>query len=410
MTHIEQMIQDMCPNGVEFKTLGEVATLSRGKVYSKEYLRDNAGEYPVYSSQTANNGELGRISTYDYDGKYLTWTTDGAYAGTVFRREGRFSITNVCGLISNVDKALSIDFLYYWLNKVAKGYVYQGMGNPKLMSNVMETIEIPLPPLEIQKKIVECLDKFSALAAELQAELQLRRKQYEYYRTHLLTPHSDCNSATKPDDAQWEFQRYTKGIAKVYDWQWKTLGEVCDLVKDRISASDLDTETYVSVENLLPNKMGKIASTSVPTTGNVINYHKDNVLIGNIRPYLRKIWLANCDGGTNGDVITLSIKDEYKNLILPRFLYHALADERFFIYDTQYSSGAKMPRGDKERVMEYQIALPPLAEQARIVSILDKFEALTTSLSDGIPAEQAAQQKRYEYYRDLLLTFDRKAV
>ena len=405
MTHIEQMIQDMCPNGVEFKTLGEVATLSRGKVYSKEYLRDNAGEYPVYSSQTANNGELGRISTYDYDGKYLTWTTDGAYAGTVFRREGRFSITNVCGLISNVDKALSIDFLYYWLNKVAKGYVYQGMGNPKLMSNVMETIEIPLPPLEIQKKIVECLDKFSALAAELQAELQLRRKQYEYYRTQLLTPHSDCNSADNTDDRNWECQRYTKGIAKVYDWQWKTLGEVCDLVKDRISASDLDTETYVSVENLLPNKMGKIASTSVPTTGNVINYHKDNVLIGNIRPYLRKIWLANCDGGTNGDVITLSIKDEYKNLILPRFLYHALADERFFIYDTQYSSGAKMPRGDKERVMEYQIALPPLAEQARIVSILDKFEALTTSLSDGIPAEQAAQQKRYEYYRDKLLTF-----
>ena len=409
MTHIEQMIQDMCPNGVEFKTLGEVATLSRGKVYSKEYLRDNAGEYPVYSSQTANNGELGRISTYDYDGKYLTWTTDGAYAGTVFRREGRFSITNVCGLISNVDKALSIDFLYYWLNKVAKGYVYQGMGNPKLMSNVRETIEIPLPPLEIQKKIVECLDKFSALAAELQAELQLRRKQYEYYRTQLLTPHSDCNSADNTDDRNWECQRYTKGIAKVYDWQWKTLGEVCDLVKDRISASDLDTETYVSVENLLPNKMGKIASTSVPTTGNVINYHKDNVLIGNIRPYLRKIWLANCDGGTNGDVITLSIKDEYKNLILPRFLYHALADERFFIYDTQYSSGAKMPRGDKERVMEYQIALPPLAEQARIVSILDKFEALTTSLSDGIPAEQAAQQKRYEYYRDLLLTFPRKA-
>ena len=400
----------MCPNGVEFKTLGEVATLSRGKVYSKEYLRDNAGEYPVYSSQTANNGELGRISTYDYDGKYLTWTTDGAYAGTVFRREGRFSITNVCGLISNVDKALSIDFLYYWLNKVAKGYVYQGMGNPKLMSNVMETIEIPLPPLEIQKKIVECLDKFSALAAELQAELQLRRKQYEYYRTQLLTPHSDCNSADNTDDRNWECQRYTKGIAKVYDWQWKTLGEVCDLVKDRISASNLDTETYVSVENLLPNKMGKIASTSVPTTGNVINYHKDNVLIGNIRPYLRKIWLANCDGGTNGDVITLSIKDEYKNLILPRFLYHALADERFFIYDTQYSSGAKMPRGDKERVMEYQIALPPLAEQARIVAILDKFEALTTSLSDGIPAEQAAQQKRYEYYRDLLLTFDRKAV
>ena len=175
----------------EWKTLGEVATLSRGKVYSKEYLRDNAGEYPVYSSQTANNGELGRINTYDYDGKYLTWTTDGAYAGTVFRREGKFSITNVCGLISNIDEFLSIDFLFYWLNKVAKSYVYQGMGNPKLMSNIMATIKIPIPPLAEQERIVSILDKFEALTTSLSdgipAEQAAQQKRYEYYRDLLLT-------------------------------------------------------------------------------------------------------------------------------------------------------------------------------------------------------------------------------
>ena len=131
-------------------------------------------------------------------------------------------------------------------------------------------------------------------------------------------------------------------------------------------------------------------------------------VIGNIRPYLRKIWLADCDGGTNGDVITLEIKSNYKDTILTKYLYHSLADERFFIYDTQFSSGAKMPRGNKNKVMEYKIPIPPLAEQERIVAILDKFEALTTSLSEGIPAEQAAQQKRYEYYRDRLLNFERK--
>ena len=175
----------------EWKTLGEVATLSRGKVYSKEYLRDNKGDFPVYSSQTANNGELGRINSYDYDGDYLTWTTDGAYAGTVFRRTGKFSITNVCGLISNVDKSLSMDFLFYWLNKVAKNYVYQGMGNPKLMSNIMSTVLIAIPPMSEQARIVSILDKFEALTTSLSdgipAEQAAQQKRYEYYRDLLLT-------------------------------------------------------------------------------------------------------------------------------------------------------------------------------------------------------------------------------
>ena len=185
------MIHDLCPNGVEWKTLGEVARLSRGKVISKEYLRDNHGDYPVYSSQTANDGELGRINTYAYDGKYLTWTTDGAYAGTIFRRIGKFNITNVCGLIDIVDPKLNIDFAYYWLSRTAKSYVYNGMGNPKLMTNVMETISIPIPPIAEQERIVGILDKFETLVNDLSkglpAEIALVQKQYEYYRNLLLT-------------------------------------------------------------------------------------------------------------------------------------------------------------------------------------------------------------------------------
>lgn len=380
----------MCPNGIEWKTLGEVATLSRGKVYSKEYLRDNAGEYPVYSSQTANNGELGRISTYDYDGKYLTWTTDGAYAGTVFRREGRFSITNVCGLISNVDKALSIDFLYYWLNKVAKGYVYQGMGNPKLMSNVMETIEIPLPPLEIQKKIVECLDKFSALAAELQAELQLRRKQYEYYRTQLLTPHSDCNSADNTDDRNWECQRYTKGIAKVYDWQWKTLGEVCEINRGvRVVRSELEQEGKYPVYQNSLTPLGYYDKCNYPANTTFI------ISAG----AAGKVGFSDVDFWAADDCLCIKCPE----IISSKYLYYYMLDKQdFFLSQVRHAS---VPRMSRTVVENFKLPLPPLAEQERIVSILDKFEALTTSLSDGIPAEQAAQQKRYEYYRDKLLTF-----
>lgn len=183
MSKLQELIQELCPNGVEYKKLGDVCELSRGKVYSKTYITENVGEYPVYSSQTANEGELGRISAFDYDGEYLTWTTDGAYAGTIFHRKGKFSITNVCGLISIKSTNLLVRFLYYWLSVKAKEYVYRGMGNPKLMSNQMALIEIPLPPLEVQNEIVRILDTFTSHAAELQA----RQEQYEYYRNKLLT-------------------------------------------------------------------------------------------------------------------------------------------------------------------------------------------------------------------------------
>ena len=193
MSQLQILIQTLCPEGVEYKTLETVCELSRGKVYSKTYIAANAGNYPVYSSQTANNGELGRISTYDYDGEYLTWTTDGAYAGTIFHRKGKFSITNVCGLIAiKSPDILNIRFLYYWLSIKAQEYVYRGMGNPKLMSNQMATIEIPMPPLTVQEEIVRILDLFTNLAAELQAELQARQKQYEHYRNKLLTFEKDA--------------------------------------------------------------------------------------------------------------------------------------------------------------------------------------------------------------------------
>ena len=392
MTHIEQMIQDMCPNGVEWKTLGEVATLSRGKVYSKEYLRDNAGEYPVYSSQTANNGELGRISTYDYDGKYLTWTTDGAYAGTVFRREGRFSITNVCGLISNVDKALSIDFLYYWLNKVAKGYVYQGMGNPKLMSNVMETIEIPLPPLEIQKKIVECLDKFSALAAELQAELQMRRKQYEYYRTQLLTPHSDCNSADNTDDRNWEW-KYLVDVATVqYGYPFE-------------AEKFTDDESYIPlirIRDVMPAQASTYYEGTYPPEYIV---KKGDILVGMDGNFNLEKWNER-DGLLNQRVCKISTKDN--NIILNDYLYHYLRPE--FKKIENEIKGGTVKHLSAARIKQIMIPVPPINEQCKIAEALNLFSKIIQDMEEGIPAEQIRQQKRYEYFRDLLLTFDRKAV
>ena len=166
--------------------------------------------------------------------------------------------------------------------------------------------------------------------------------------------------------------------------------------KERIDCSCIDYSTYVSVENLLQNKQGKADADSLPTTGTVIAYRSGDILIGNIRPYLRKIWLADCDGGTNGDVLTVQIKDKQK--LIPEFLYYVLSSEAFFAFDMQHAKGAKMPRGDKTAVMQYRIPLPPIEVQREIVRILDNFTELT--------AELTARKKQYEYYRDKLLTFD----
>jgi type I restriction enzyme S subunit len=115
MTKLDRLTAELCPDGVEYKALGELCHISRGRVISKDYLRDNVGIYPVYSSQTENNGIFGYIDSYDYDFESVTWTTDGAKAGSVFYHVNeQFSITNVCGLLkARDDLQLSTKFIYY---------------------------------------------------------------------------------------------------------------------------------------------------------------------------------------------------------------------------------------------------------------------------------------------------------
>ena len=173
------------------------------------------------------------------------------------------------------------------------------------------------------------------------------------------------------------------------------LGEVAHYAKTRTDASEMNENNYVGVENLLQEKQGKTIASSVPASGAVIAFECGDVLIGNIRPYLKKIWLADCNGGTNGDVLAVQIND--RSFLMPEFLYYVLSSDQFFLYDMQNSKGAKMPRGSKEAVMKYNIPVPPRPVQSEIVRILDNFTELT--------AELTARKKQYEFYRDKLLTF-----
>ena len=164
------------PSDWEIGRVKDYFTLGRGRVISKPYIRENSGSFPVYSSQSFNNGEMGRIDTYDFDGSYLTWTTDGAYAGSVFFREGKFNCTNVCGICLAKDPSVvNTKYAAFYLETQAKKHVSY-VGNPKLMNNIFAEIPIVLPPLPEQKKIAEILSKIDLLIKHQEEKLK-RLKQ-----------------------------------------------------------------------------------------------------------------------------------------------------------------------------------------------------------------------------------------
>ena len=181
MTHIEQMIQDMCPNGVEFKTLGEVCEMKRGSTITANQAEDGdipviaGGQKPAYFHNQSNR-----------EGKNITVAGSGAYAGYVAYWEQPIFVSDAF-TVTPKEAFHDIKFVYYFLTNIQDKIYHtkKGSGVPHVHPSSIADFEIPLPPLEIQKKIVECLDKFSALAAELQAELQMRRKQYEYRHTRI---------------------------------------------------------------------------------------------------------------------------------------------------------------------------------------------------------------------------------
>lgn len=358
---------------VEWKTLAEVSTLRRGRVMSKGYLTENVGPFPVFSSQTVNNGMIGKIDTFDFDGEFISWTTDGANAGTVFYRKGKFSITNVCGLIKiNDESKLNYKFLYYWLSIEAKKHVYSGMGNPKLMSHQVEKIPVPIPcpdnpkkSLEIQAEIVRILDAYTAYTAELTAELTARKKQYDYYRDQLL--------------------RFEEG-----EVEWKMLGDIGEILRG----------TAITEKETTHGEFPVVAN------GPIYNYfHGESNRNGEIIVIARSGAYAGLVSYWNQPIFltdAFSIHPDNKALHT-KFLYYFLKKDQGKIH--RMGKGAGVPHVRAKDFESYKIAVPPLEEQARIVAILDKFDTLINSITEGLPREIELRQKQYAYYRDLLLSF-----
>ena len=148
------------------------------------------------------------------------------------------------------------------------------------------------------------------------------------------------------------------------------LSDICHYVNGKVNVSELDNSTYVSTENMLPNKGGVTVAATLPTTSQTQLYEQDDVLVSNIRPYFKKIWFANQDGGCSNDVLVFRTNEGVE----PGFLYYVLADNKFFNYSMATSKGTKMPRGDKKALMEYEVPDFDVDTQRKVASLLGDID------------------------------------
>lgn len=163
------------------------------------------------------------------------------------------------------------------------------------------------------------------------------------------------------------------------------LSDICDYAKGKIDVAVLDEDTYISTENMMPNKGGITRASSLPTVVQTQSFFAGDILVSNIRPYFKKIWFAEYDGGCSNDVLVFRAKAGVSN----RFLYYVLADDSFFDYSMATSKGTKMPRGDKAAIMKYEVPSFTYEEQeilSGILEVLDKKIQLNVEINDNLAA------------------------
>ena len=156
------------------------------------------------------------------------------------------------------------------------------------------------------------------------------------------------------------------------DWREVRLGDVCTYSTAKVSITEINEDNYISTENMLPNKNGVVKSSGLPTVASVTRYFTDNVLVSNIRPYFKKIWCADREGGCSNDVLVFVVKD--KRILDSRFLFYCLSNDEFFNYVMAGAKGTKMPRGDKGAILKYPVHLPTLSEQKAIAATLSALD------------------------------------
>ena len=381
MAKIDELIEKLCPNGVEYKMLSEVCiTLQKETLKTNELLE--GGKYPVINSGREFYGMYNRFNN---EKNAFTFAARGEYAGFISYLDTDFWAGGLCyPYRSKNENKLNTKFIYYYLKNKEK-YIMEKLVSrgsiPAINKNDVDKIVIPIPPLEIQGEIVRVLDKFTELSNELSAELKVRHKQYEYYRGKLLSfdEKSICTHEYHVNNLEHVEYRKLEECCNILDNKRKPVTKSARVFGEYPYYGANGIQDYVS-EYIFDGKF-----ILVGEDGSVINENGNPIVTW----AEGKIWVNN----------HAHIIEEIDGILL-KYLFYYL--QTINVSNLIHGNIPKLNQGDFRNLM---IVVPSLSEQERIVNILDKFEKLCNDITEGIPAEIEARQKQYEYYRDKLLTF-----
>lgn len=352
---------------VEWLALDSIAKIKHGK----DWKSLAEGSVPVYGS----GGIMGYVDTYSYDKPTVLIPRKGSITNVFYVDTPFWNVDTI--YYTEINTQIIIPkYFYYFIKTIDLLSLDTGSGRPSLTQAILNKIQVPIPcpenpkkSLIIQYEIVQILDKFSAMTAELTAELSMRKKQYNYYRDQLFS-----------------FEEGTVG--------WKPLGEL---------AENLDSKRK-------PITSGLRDAGDIPYYGasGIVDYVKNYIFDGD--------FLLVSEDGANllarNTPIAFSISGKtWVNNHAHVLKFDTYAERKYVEYYlnsidlTPYISGAAQPKLNKKNLENISIPNPSIDEKVRIVSILDKFDALTSSITDGLPREIELRQQQYEYYRDLLFSF-----
>lgn len=388
MNRVEELIQQLCPNGVEWKKLGDYIELYTGEQLNKDAMLSD-GVYPVM-----NGGVLasGFTDSFNEEADTITISQGGASAGFVNWIESKFWAGAHCFIVKVINDKIINRYLYFFLKNSERKMMLSkyGAGIPSLSKESVNKLLIPIPPLSIQQEIVRILDTFTELTANLQTELDARKKQYAYYRDCLLN---------------------FEGVDGV---EWKKLGEICVIVRgasprpiNKFLTSGSEGVNWIKIGDTkagvkyITETKEKITKEGASKSRYV---KKGDFILSNSMSFGRPYILA-VDGCIHDGWLSISA---FENVLISDYFYYILNSAKVQQeMKMKASFGGAVQNLNVDIVKSLEIPIPPLPEQRRIVAILDHFETLVNDLSVGLPAELEARRKQYEYYRDKLLTFDR---
>ena len=366
MSRIEDLIAEYCPDGVEYKRLGDVCKIKNGK----DYKHLSAGDIPVYGSGGVMDV---RVDTSVYNRPTVLLPRKGSIAN-VFYVDGPFwNVDTIFYTVIDEEQVIPRYLYHVMMNAHIENYSTGSAARPSLTQSALNKIEIPVPPLPVQEEIVRILDSFSSLEAELEAELEARRKQYAYYCDQLIR---DCPSI-----------------------RWIPLSEIsenCDKSRKPIKK-----------EKRIAGKTPYYGASGVVDYVDGFTHEGDYLLLSEDGANLlaRSMPIAYQISGRNwinNHAHVLRIENANLRQLVEMYL-NSISLEPYI------TKGAQ-PKLTKQRMETIVVPVPSEDDLSRIVEMLTKFYVLTTSLTNGLPAEIEARRKQYEYYRDRLLSFDELAV